>query len=81
MGDICEEHEWDFWTDEDHWHYADGGSNFPPSKRRPLPVGAGPCPQCGGPTVERSSKNGKFYGCLRFPECRGSRHFAPIKKS
>jgi len=28
------------------------------------------CSKCGYPTVERDGKNGKFYGCCRFPNCR-----------
>lgn len=29
-----------------------------------------PCPACSAPMVERRSKNGPFYGCSRYPECR-----------
>ncbi len=34
------------------------------------------CPRCGAPMVRRTSKNGQgagrqFWGCSRFPECRG----------
>ena len=29
------------------------------------------CPKCGAPMVLRKSKHGKFYGCSRFPECKG----------
>ena len=28
------------------------------------------CPRCGGKLVERSGKNGRFYGCSNFPKCR-----------
>lgn len=37
-----------------------------------------PCPRCGSPMVERTAKSGsnagkKFWGCSRFPACRGTR--------
>jgi len=31
------------------------------------------CPQCGGPMQLRSGKFGEFWGCLRYPDCRGTR--------
>lgn len=31
------------------------------------------CPECGVPMVERTGKQGVFYGCARFPICIGSR--------
>lgn len=31
------------------------------------------CPECLGYMVERRGRNGKFLGCLRYPECRGTR--------
>ncbi len=30
------------------------------------------CPICKAGMVERYSKNGKFFGCSRFPECKGT---------
>lgn len=33
------------------------------------------CPQCGSAMVLRSGVHGKFYGCLRFPKCRGTRNY------
>lgn len=30
------------------------------------------CPVCGASMVERYSKNGKFFGCSKFPECKGT---------
>jgi ssDNA-binding Zn-finger/Zn-ribbon topoisomerase 1 len=30
-----------------------------------------PCPECGGETVARQSKYGTFYGCARYPKCKG----------
>ncbi len=32
---------------------------------------AADCPECGARMVLRKGKFGKFYGCSRFPECRG----------
>jgi ssDNA-binding Zn-finger/Zn-ribbon topoisomerase 1 len=45
---------------------------------RKIFYGRGDCPQCGGPTVLRVGKFGKFYGCTSFPECKGSRQYIPI---
>lgn len=33
------------------------------------------CPYCGGTMVLRSGVHGKFYGCLNFPKCRGTRNY------
>jgi len=30
------------------------------------------CPKCGAPMVIRSSARGKFYGCSKYPKCRGT---------
>lgn len=35
--------------------------------------GEHPCPQCGqGVLQQRNGKNGKFWGCSRYPECRAA---------
>ncbi len=31
------------------------------------------CPQCGAPMSERTGKFGKFLGCTKYPECKGTR--------
>lgn len=31
------------------------------------------CPKCGGKMVRRSGKYGSFYGCSRYPYCKGTR--------
>ena len=31
------------------------------------------CPRCGQRMILRSGKRGKFYGCSKFPYCRGTR--------
>jgi hypothetical protein len=28
------------------------------------------CPDCGSPMVERKGRNGNFYGCSMYPECK-----------
>jgi DNA-binding helix-hairpin-helix protein with protein kinase domain len=37
------------------------------------------CPRCGSPMVKRTARRGKrrgaFYGCSRYPSCRGTRPF------
>ena len=40
------------------------------------------CPACGSPMKVRTARRGKsageqFYGCSRFPACKGTRAFAP----
>lgn len=32
------------------------------------------CPDCDGPMVPRTSAHGKFWGCAKFPKCRGTRN-------
>ena len=32
-----------------------------------------PCPECGAPLVERTSRFGLFLGCSMFPKCCGKR--------
>ena len=34
--------------------------------------GAVKCPLCGAPMVLRKGKNGPFWGCSKYPECRGT---------
>lgn len=31
------------------------------------------CPDCGAPMQTRRSVNGAFWGCSRYPTCRGTR--------
>ena len=38
-----------------------------------IPEGEGPCPKCGFQTVYRTGPFGKFWGCTRFPKCKGTR--------
>jgi DNA topoisomerase I len=41
-------------------------SDSPPPR-----VSKKPCPTCGGRLILRKSAKGKFWGCARYPECRG----------
>jgi len=34
------------------------------------------CPVCGAPMELRQGKFGRFYGCTRYPECKGTRPYA-----
>jgi ssDNA-binding Zn-finger/Zn-ribbon topoisomerase 1 len=31
------------------------------------------CPDCGGEMISRTGKFGVFWGCKKFPECKGTR--------
>ena len=33
------------------------------------------CPRCGSKMILRSGRYGKFYGCSKFPYCRGTRPY------
>ncbi|HHQ49569.1 MAG TPA: type I DNA topoisomerase [Acidobacteria bacterium] len=38
------------------------------------PEGEAPsCPKCGAPMVQRRSRRGPFWGCSKYPECKGTR--------
>lgn len=42
---------------------------------RPAPVLTDTkCPRCSSPMILRNGRRGKFYGCSRFPYCRGTRN-------
>ncbi|MDR2452468.1 MAG: DNA topoisomerase III [Candidatus Accumulibacter sp.] len=44
-------------------------ADLPPAAAIP----AGPaCPLCGGPTRQRKGKNGPFWSCGKYPECKGT---------
>lgn len=43
------------------------------NSHRPLSPEKGPaCPVCGGETLRRQSRYGSFYGCVRYPDCKGT---------
>lgn len=33
------------------------------------------CPRCGSAMIKRSGKFGKFYGCTKYPLCKGTRNY------
>ena len=39
------------------------------------------CTLCGSPTRRRPGKNGDFFGCSKYPECKGIINIEPKKKS
>jgi hypothetical protein len=42
----------------------------------PPPAAGEPCPQCNAPMKQRTGKFGSFWGCTRYPACRGTREVA-----
>jgi DNA topoisomerase-3 len=38
----------------------------------PLDVKTYPCPKCGGKLILKSGKNGNFWGCQNYPECKAT---------
>jgi superfamily I DNA and/or RNA helicase len=40
-----------------------------------VPGSVSPCPVCNARMILRSGRYGKFYGCSRFPYCRGTRPY------
>ena len=51
-------------------HTADGNPKPPPLLSDRV------CPRCHSKMVLRDGKRGKFYGCSRFPYCKGTREYA-----
>jgi len=39
------------------------------------------CPLCGSATQQRKGKEGMFWGCVAYPECKGAVNPSPKKKS
>lgn len=37
------------------------------------------CPICNGPMVERQSARGDFFGCLKYPACKGTVDISDIE--
>jgi DNA-binding helix-hairpin-helix protein with protein kinase domain len=64
--------------------YPSGYAPAAPISRGPSPTANTPqgtvaCPQCGGPMIRRMAKRGRrrgslFWGCSRYPACRGTRN-------
>jgi DNA topoisomerase-1 len=51
---------------------ARAGDEMESTKHTPV-EGAGPCPTCGAPLVQRWSKRGPFLGCSKYPDCKFTR--------
>ncbi len=49
-----------------------GRSQETPGYDRDLPKQGPPCPLCKGNTTLRDGRNGPFYGCTNYPECKGT---------
>lgn len=43
-----------------------------------LKYGTKRCPKCGGDLVVREGRNGKFWGCRRYPYCNGTLPYNPV---
>jgi hypothetical protein len=64
-----------------YWSRWGGDGRAAPPARRPETPAPPPgvattdvaCPKCGGGTVRREGPRGPFCGCLRYPECKGTR--------
>lgn len=50
---------------------------FPAPKAAPAAAGGMTCPQCSSPMIQRSGKFGEFWGCTRYPQCKGTRKVLP----
>ena len=85
MADFCNER-----IEESVWHaekysnaplnvqYEEGlidESGAPITGKKYKPSGPGKCPVCGEATTVREGKFGKFFGCVAFPRCKGSRNY------
>jgi hypothetical protein len=47
--------------------------SLPPPKAAPAPASGVQCPQCGSPMVQRNGRYGEFWGCTKYPQCKGTR--------
>lgn len=76
MGDMA-----DMLCERDPFDDDEFDMNFwrPRNPRTFRPSGPGRCPECRGPTEVKSGPHGKFYGCVRFPECSGSRNYVFVE--
>lgn len=39
------------------------------------------CPECDGPMVSRKGQFGTFWGCKKYPDCRGTRDSMGLSKA
>ena len=42
-----------------------------PAPVAPVEIPAPPCSKCGGVTSKRTSARGPFFGCKKYPDCKG----------
>jgi DNA topoisomerase-1 len=61
-------------------HRRSGGSRRPSAKasanKKPMVTdpNAPLCPKCGSPMIKRNGPRGEFWGCSKFPTCKGTRN-------
>lgn len=75
MGDMADyslDHLHDETWDDEWMMFVDGfsGQGMKESK-----VGGGRCPKCKDKTVLKTGIHGKFFGCVNYPRCNGSRSY------
>ncbi len=65
------------------WRATQGKGRRKGKRASKRAIGASPevnanlhCPQCHAPMVRRSGKHGPFWGCSRYPSCKGTRPLA-----
>jgi hypothetical protein len=55
---------------------------IPKKPNKAVHVVAPSCPRCGGSTIQRNGPTGPFWGCTRYPRCKGTvdyeEHLDPI---
>lgn len=49
-----------------------GNSRATPDSDNNFPKQGPSCPICNGKTTLRNGRNGPFYGCTKYPECKGT---------
>jgi len=47
-----------------------------PNRPRPIPTDI-PCDECGSPMIIRQGRRGRFLGCSKYPECKGTKELPP----
>tara|TARA_Y100000034_G_C6904635_1_gene419398 strand:+ start:1711 stop:3687 length:1977 start_codon:yes stop_codon:yes gene_type:complete len=52
---------------------ANQGDDGKPEKKKEKVYGPDPCPDCKEKMIQRESRYGKFFGCSKFPKCKGMR--------
>ena len=70
MADLYDLYDPFYWDDEDDGPFGGGW--------REIEYGPGECPECGAPTrLVTTGPHGPFFGCSKWPKCRGSRQAEP----